>query len=223
MRFQAKSYCFTMEKVADINSHLQKCVELCSIAFQFKAVSRALTVAEQENSLILRTPPSNRAPTSTLFSLRSRINSFCCFNCCCSSCSEPIRSVAAASCGKNHVCILSLHEHETPEEILKSGAHFSLGPFILPRSCQAILQLYSPYSLNKATTFISVPPAQCPHHLFLSHSTKSQTQPQVFMCSALPGTQNKAQGSHGAAGTLWQFQVEIPQKALDAELYQFRL
>lgn len=124
---------------------------------------------------------------------------------------------------EKNVCILSLHEHETPEEILKSGAHFSLGPFILPRSCQAILQLYSPYSLNKATTFISVPPARCPHHLFLSHSTKSQTQPQVFMCSALPGTQNKAQGSHGAAGTLWQFQVEIPQKALDAELYQFRL
>jgi len=49
---------------------------------------------------------------------------------------------------KQHIYILSQHEHETPEEILKSVAHFSLGPFILPRSCQAILQPYLLYSLN---------------------------------------------------------------------------
>ena len=35
--------------------------------------------------------------TSTLFSLFSRINSFCSLSCCCSSWSEQIRSVAAES------------------------------------------------------------------------------------------------------------------------------
>lgn len=40
---------------------------------------------------------SGQVLTSTLFSLLSRINSFCSLNCCCSSWSEKIRSVAAES------------------------------------------------------------------------------------------------------------------------------
>lgn len=51
--------------------------------------------------------------TSTLFSLLSRINSFCSLNCCCSSSSEQIRSVAAESWLRKMFTFLNIKIHLT--------------------------------------------------------------------------------------------------------------
>lgn len=117
----------------------------------------------------------NRCPTSTLFSLRSRISSFCCFSCCCSSWRDPILSVAAASCMKRTDLYLitvqscSIWSNSEVSSSVSAAAVLFISPFALPRSCLTLLQLY-PLSatITVRTNICSSTSASYPHQLILN-------------------------------------------------------